>query len=374
MMKEETYYREDNRDELFVYQPANWMKPITNIPKYRMKLTHENTPIHRWNLPGVPCEFKIFIKRDDMTGCTLSGNKVRKLDFLLADAISQGYKQVITVGQLQSNHCRSVAIAAREVGMTSHLMMLANKHDDSKINLHGNMLLNCLSASNIYVVQKSMIGKAGLDSKLENLRQHIQSTTGEKCYTIPVGGSNEVGVFGYIETFREMMNQNICERFDDVVVTSCGLGNTLAGLAIGNYLTGSHLRCHGIDVSEQTNMVIPSIDEILTKLGLHHVKAEDIVNVIPGYHGKGYGLSTQEELEFITMVGKKTGIVLDPVYTGKAVLGLVQILNKRKDMFKGKRILFIHTGGIFIATDGRLTDMLSQSEQGLQQLVTLPEV
>ncbi|XP_050416815.2 uncharacterized protein LOC126830470 [Patella vulgata] len=320
------------------------MKPITNIPKYRMKLTHENTPIHTWNLPGVPDEFKIFIKRDDMTGSTLSGNKVRKLDFLLAGAVAQGYKQVITGGQLQSNHCRSLAIAAREVGMKSHLLLIVNEHDESKISIEGNMLLNCLSAAKMYIVQKSQVGKAGLTPKFENLRQHIKLTTGEKCYTIPVGGSNEVGVFGYIEAFREMMNQNVCERFDDIVVTSCGLGNTLAGLAIGNYLTGSHLRCHGIDVSEQTNRVIPSIDDILTKLGLHHVKAENIVNVIPGYHGNGYGLSTREELEFITMVGKKTGIVLDPVYTGKAVLGLVQILNTRKEMFKGKRILFIHTG------------------------------
>ncbi|XP_050417887.1 uncharacterized protein LOC126831436 isoform X1 [Patella vulgata] len=368
---EQNLYKE-MRGELFKYEAADWMAPMTKIPKYRIKLALTNTPIHRWNLPGIPEKFKIFIKRDDLTGSTLSGNKVRKLDFLFAEAVAQGYKHVITGGEVQSNHCRSVAIAARELGMRPHLILRSCRPERNHIKFGGNMLLNGLLGCKIYFVQKEAGFPVKLEPRIDKLKQHIESTTGEKCYVIPVGGSDEVGVFGYIEAFREMIDQGVCERFDDVVVATCGLGNTLAGIAIGNYLTGSHLRCHGICVSRSRDNIIPSVNEVLTQLGLHDVEAENIVNIINGYHGDGYGLSTPEELDYIRYVCSETGIVLDPVYTGKTTLGLVQVLNKTPEIFKGKRILFMHTGGIFIVTDGRLTDMLNSSEPVLQQLVAWP--
>ncbi|KAJ8310753.1 hypothetical protein KUTeg_012618 [Tegillarca granosa] len=245
------------------------------------KLANPETPIHKWTLPGIPEGFSISIKRDDMTGSTLSGNKVRKLEFLLAEALDRGCKHVITCGG-------------------------------------------------------------------------IQAETGESSLLIPVGGSDEIGLFGYINVFQEMITQGLLEDFDDIVF-ACGSGGTAEGLCIANYLTGQKLKVHGIIVSDDKKYFHDHVNSLLVKMNLN-VSSPDILNLIEGYKGTGY--------DFIIKIASMTGIMLDPVYTGKAARGLVHELNNNPHLFKGRRILFLHTGGIFGLYDNRINSTLKlQNEQ-----------
>ncbi|ESO95839.1 hypothetical protein LOTGIDRAFT_175080 [Lottia gigantea] len=360
------------------YHPAPWMSDLHGIPSHIVELSQKPTPIQPWNLPRVPDGYQISIKRDDMTGSTLSGNKVRKLEFLLADAIHKECQHVITIGGIQSNHCRAVAIAARQLGLTPHLFLRSEEKEEFYNGSEGNLLLDKMVGSNIYFIPKKSTYKKDCLPRMEQLAEHIQSTRGEKSYIIPVGGSNELGIFGYIEVFREMIEQESLEKFDDIVC-ACGSGTTLSGMAVANYLTGSKLKIHGITVCDSKKYFHDDNNEIFPLIGLKSVQSEDIVNIIDGFKGQGYGLSTEEELgtidrtyrdlsvDFLTEVGSKTGIMLDPVYTGKAAFGLVQLLEQLPEMFKGRRILFIHTGGIFGLADGRMNVILkSKSENKIK--------
>lgn len=342
------------------YNPPHWAKSLKNIPKVKVELANGNTPIHKWNLPRVAEGFKLSIKRDDMTGSTLSGNKVRKLEFLMADALSQGCQHVVTCGGIQSNHCRAVAVAARQLGMKPHLVLRTDIQDVAEVGCEGNLLLDRLCGADIYLAPLRSPYLTELLPRMNQIVQNIWETKGEKCYPIPVGGSNEVGLFGYLTVIQELEAQGALEEFDDLVF-ACGSGGTAAGLAIGNYLTGNKLRIHGIAVSDDSKYFHAHCNEMLSNMGLK-VQSEDILDIIDGHKGRGYGLSTQEELDFLTEVSLQTGIMLDPVYTGKAVKGLVHELQHNPDMFKGHRVLYLHTGGVFGLYDGRINAALKNSQ------------
>ncbi|WAQ99716.1 DCYD1-like protein [Mya arenaria] len=338
------------------YIAPEWARQLKNIPKQKMQLANIPTPIHEWRLPGIPENFHVSIKRDDMTGSTLSGNKVRKLEFLMADCLTQGCKHVITCGGLQSNHCRAVATCARELGLQPHLVLRTDIEDPSSVSCEGNLLLDRLCAAKIYLSPRHSPYLTHLKPRMDKLAENIGAETGERCYKIPVGGSNSLGLWGYINMFSELVTQGAVEQFDDLIFAT-GSGSTAGGLAIGNYLTGSKLRIHGISVSDDARYFHAHCQEMLDAVGLH-VRAEDILDVIDGHKGLGYGISTQEELDYILSVASSTGIMLDPVYTGKAAIGLQRELNNNPDMFKGNRILFVHTGGVFGLYDGRINDTL----------------
>ncbi|CAC5418368.1 dcyD [Mytilus coruscus] len=363
------------------FLPPNWSNRLSHIPKYFVRLGNMNTPIHEWKLPNIPSGFKVYIKRDDMTGSTLSGNKVRKLEFLFADAIDKDCKNVITCGSIQSNFARSAAIAAAQLGLNCHLLLaspevpytmesketktgkLYYKDCSANLTFEGNVLLDKMSGASIYLISNMLkLNNYATDIKprMEKLAAHIKKETGEDSYLVATGGSNVVGLYGYLTAFQEMISQGVLEDFDDIVF-ACGSGGTAAGLSVANYLNQSKLRIHAITVSDNKQLFIDHINDALKEVGLgDSVCADDIIDIVDGYKGRGYGLSTPEEQEFIQSVSKNTGIILDPCYTGKAANGLVQELTSNPDRFQGNRILFIHTGGIFGLFDGKMDSYLRQ--------------
>ncbi|XP_072038152.1 uncharacterized protein [Amphiura filiformis] len=351
---------EQNRLNSFLepYDAPSWTEGLTGVPSHKVKLSQSDTPLERWNLPGVPDGYEIYIKRDDMTGSVLGGNKVRKLDLLFADAIKQGCTAVITAGALTSNHCRTTAIAARSLGMDAHIMLKTDQDPDS-VPCAGNYLLDHMVGAHVYFIPKTS-KMHDILPRMNQLVDKIKKETGKKAYIIPPGGSNAVGMFGYVNAFAEMEKQGVCDSFTDVV-SAAGTGGTSTGLIVGNYLTGNKLRIHGMIVSLSFNH--NNLNKMLQDVGLQKpdgtgVKSEDSINIVHGPIGEGYAVNTPEELEFLADVARQTGIILDPVYSGKAAYHLVKKLNTNPEIFKGKKIVFIHTGGVFGLFDGRMENVL----------------
>jgi len=352
--------------QLHRYKPPEWAKSLKNIPQHFVQLAQRNTPIHPWHLPNLPNEFSLSIKRDDLTGSTLSGNKVRKLEFLLADALNKKCDTIFTCGGIQSNHCRTTAVAARQLGLNCYLF-LRSPDKTTDIGCKGNLLLNRMVGSQIIVVPQLQY-KSGLKQMMEKMAEKLRQQ-GSSAYLIEIGGSSYTGMFGYLTAFQEMMEQNVLENFDDIVVT-VGSGGTASGIAIANYLTGSQLKCHAVNVSDNAAYFYNKINEDLKTGGLD-VQAEDIIDIIDGYKGRGYALSTQEELESIIEISSSTGIFVDPVYNIKPVRGMLTEMKNNPGRFKGRRILYIHTGGVFGLYDGRMDSLITSlhSAKGTNQVV-----
>lgn len=343
--------------ELQEYKPPKWAASLKDIPQHFVQLAQRNTPIHPWDLSQLPKGFSLFIKRDDLTGNTLSGNKVRKLDFLLADALYKNCDTIFTCGGLQSNHCRATAVASRQLGLSCYLFLRSPKQT-TDIGCQGNLLLSKMVESKIIVIPQLQY-KHGLKQMMEKMAKKVLNQKGSSVYQIEVGGSSYTGMFGYLTAFQELIEQNVLENFDDIVVT-VGSGGSASGIAIGNYLTGSKLKCHAVNVSDNAAYFYNKINEDLQAGGLD-VQAEEIIDIIDGYKGRGYGLSTQHELESILEISRTTGIMMDPVYNIKAVRGMLTEMKFNPTRFRGQRILYIHTGGVFGLYDGRIDALLASS-------------
>lgn len=350
--------------QLHHYEPPKWASRLKNIPRYYVKLAQRDTPIHPWDLPSLPKEFSLFIKRDDMTGSTLSGNKVRKLEFLLADALVRECDTIFTCGGIQSNHCRSTAVAARELGLDCYLF-LRSPEQTTDIGCKGNLFLNKLVGSQIIVVPQLKY-KSGLKQMMEKMSEKLKKQ-GSSAYLIEVGGSSYMGMFGYLTAFQEMIDQNVLENFDDIVIT-VGSGGSASGIAIANYLTGSKLKCHAVNVCDDAEYFYQKINEDLQIGGLD-IQAEELIDIIDGYKGKGYGRSTEEELEDILKISRTTGIMVDPVYNVKAIRGMLHEMKTNPERFKGRRILYIHTGGVFGLYDGRMDPLVTRPVVGTNDVV-----
>ncbi|XP_071491542.1 uncharacterized protein [Diadema antillarum] len=344
------------------YIAPSWATHLRGVPSHKIKLAMLDTPIHRWRLPGTPDEFEVFIKRDDMTGSSLSGNKIRKLEFLLADAVSQGCDTVLTCGGVRSNHCRTTAVAARQLGMDCHLLL---RSDTSNLNgsFTGNTLMDRMVGCHFYLIPKKSLYRTQIHPRMQQLAEYLGTTQGKKTYQIPIGGSNCVGVYGYIQCFEELIQQDVQDRFTDIVITT-GSSGSLAGLAIGNYLTGSKLKIHGMAVCDDARYFHGEINLVLQELGIQgghgstQLRSENIVDVVEGVKGLGYGVSQPEELECIEQVARTTGIFVDPVYTGKATYHLIRLLQDEPQRFKGNKVLFVHTGGAYDVFSGTFESLM----------------
>ncbi|XP_073256234.1 uncharacterized protein [Porites lutea] len=349
--------------QLRSYEAPKWASSLKDIPQFFVQLAQRNTPIHPWNISNLPEGFSLSIKRDDLTGSTLSGNKVRKLEFLLADALNKKCDTIFTCGGVQSNHCRATAVAARQLGLDCYLF-LRSSEQSTDIGCKGNLFLNKMVGSRIIVVPKLQY-KSGLKQMMEKMAEKLKQQ-GSSAYLIEIGGSSYTGMFGYLTAFQEMIQQNVLEDYDDIVVT-IGSGGTASGIAIGNYLTGSKLKCHAVNVSDNAAYFYNKINEDLRSGGID-VKAEDIIDIIDGYKGGGYGVSTEHELENIIKISRTTGILVDPVYNIKAIRGMLTEMKNNPGRFKGKRVLYIHTGGVFGLYDGRMDSLITQSPEGTKQV------
>lgn len=291
---------------------------------------------------------RIWLKRDDLTGSHLSGNKVRKLEFILARAQSLGADTLITCGGTQSNHCRATAFVAAQLGMKCHLI-LRQDDPESAPATDGNLLLGALAGASIEIFPAK--GFASQLSSRMKAAQRLYSDAGHNPYLIPIGASDGVGIWGYIGAAEELKSDfqrlNISPKH---IVCASGSGGTQAGLTVGAKIFQLGADVLGFAVCDNADYFFAKVrSDIAAWRREYPDQAGDIVCKVQTndqYIGAGYAQASDEVLAFIAWVAKTEGVLLDPVYTGKAFYGLVEEI--KKGTFSGERdIVFVHTGGAF---------------------------
>lgn len=312
----------------------------------RVRLTTAPTPLeflpNLTRLLGGPA---IYIKRDDNTGLALGGNKTRKLEFLIGDALAKGATHIVTQGATQSNHVRQTIAAAAKYGLKSTVLLeerVNGAHPDYYSN--GNVLLDQIFGANIET------RPAGLDMnhELVAVGDRLQ-TAGEKPYLIPGGGSNAIGALGYVVSAQEIIAQsNELGLRVDRVVHATGSTGTQAGLVVGFEGANSHIPVLGISVRAVKEKQEENVQKLARQtwelLGIRGEFPDETVQANSDYVGGGYGVPTEGMIEAVHLLARAEGILLDPVYSGKGFAGLVDLV--RKGYFrKGENIVFVHTGG-----------------------------
>jgi D-cysteine desulfhydrase len=294
---------------------------------------------------------ELYTKRDDLSGIALSGNKIRKLEFVLADALAQKADTVITCGGAQSNHCRATAIAAAMIGLNCRLLLRTPDPSNPPLP-EGNILLDRMAGAEIVWITPDEYEQR---DELMALEATSLYKAGRKAYAIPEGASNALGALGYIRAMEELVN-DITNNLGGghqpcTIINAAGSGGTSAGLILGGKIFDVNARVAGINVSNDRDYFLRAIGSICEQtivdyhLEIDFDRQQD-VEIIDGYVGLGYALSQPEELKLICEVARTEGIFLDPVYTGKAFFGMIQELKRDPKCF-GERIIFLHTGGIF---------------------------
>jgi len=311
----------------------------------RLRFAHLPTPIEVLpRLTEVLEGPQLLIKRDDLTGLAFGGNKTRKLEFLLAEAQAEEAKSLITAGALQSNHCRQTAAAAARFGFDCILVLVGEPPRRASANL----LLDELFGAKIVWAEKSK-REAVLQETFEKA-----SAQGKKPYLIPYGGSNPTGALGYYFAMEELMQQLSAQGPERIqgspewVIFASSSGGTQAGLVLGKRVFGYPGRVLGISVDEPERNLQLSVaklaGETSKRVGARIDLTPEEVLVNADYAKPGYGVLTGAECEAISLFAKYEGLLLDPVYTGRAAAGMIALI--RKGFFKrNEQILFWHTGG-----------------------------
>ncbi len=302
----------------------------------RLHFAHLPTPVEA--LPRLSATLKgprLFVKRDDQTGLAFGGNKTRKLEYLLADARAQGANTLITAGAVQSNHCRQTVAAAARFGMDCILVLFGDPPDPPD----GNHLLHYLLGAEVVFTQRENV-----PVKLDEVFQTAQSQ-GRKPYLIPYGGSNTIGALGYVNAMLELAEQSI---HPDWLVFPSSSGGTQAGMLVGARLSGFNGKILGISVGEPADQLKATIAKLATQLAESIEEnwkfASGDILVNDDYTGEGYAIMGDAEIEAIQLFAKREALLLDPVYTGRAAAGLIDLI--RKGFFEPTdTILFWHTGG-----------------------------
>jgi D-cysteine desulfhydrase len=286
----------------------------------------------------------LLVKRDDLTGAPLTGNKVRKLEFLLAEAKAKKADTVITCGGAQSNHCRATAIAARRLGMDS-VLLLRVLDPSSPPPIDGNLLLDRLVGAEVRWVTPAEYAER--DSLFLRVADELR-VRGQHPYVVPEGGSNALGAWGYVRCVEEL--QRDLPSGDATLVYAAGSGGTGAGLILGVKLMQLPWRVVGVNVTEDRDYFVHAIGEIvegaIRRFDLGLAFSRDEIEIVDGYVGRGYAQSRPEELRLIADVARTEALLLDPVYTAKAFYGMTCELEHHPRSL-GERIVFVHTGGIF---------------------------
>lgn len=279
---------------------------------------------------------RLLIKRDDQTGLAFGGNKTRKLEFLIAEALDQEAKTLVSGGAVQSNHCRQTAAAAARFGLKCILVLSG----DEPVQPSGNLLLDELFGSEIVYVKERKDRDRILQ---ETFNRAVKD--GVKPYLVPYGGSNATGALGYVFAMRELIEQNVRP---DWIVFATSSGGTHAGLVAGQRAFGYRGKVFGISIDESEEWLKQNVSELalLTgrKLGKNFEFTRDDVLATDSYCSPGYGVFTEAEREAVHLFATYEGILLDPVYTGRAAAGMIDLM--RKGFFKNdETVLFLHTGG-----------------------------
>jgi D-cysteine desulfhydrase family pyridoxal phosphate-dependent enzyme len=307
---------------------------MTNIP--RTRIAHLPTPIEE--MPRLSIALggpRLFVKRDDQTGLAFGGNKTRKLEFLLAEAESQGARTIITAGAVQSNHCRQTAAAAARFGLDCILILFGEKPDRPTANLMLDQLFN----AEIVWTDRS--------HRDEVLKQSFEmaEAQGRKPYLAPYGGSSPTGALGYVFAMEEFIQQDI---HADWIIFASSSGGTQAGMVLGAKLFGYKGHLLGISIDEPQAALqfhcAQLASEASEKVGKKLSFTQDDVEVNAEYCSAGYGVLTDLEREAVRLFAKYEGLLLDPVYTGRAAGAMIDLI--RQGFFKkNDTILFWHTGG-----------------------------
>jgi D-cysteine desulfhydrase len=287
----------------------------------------------------------IWLKRDDLLGLAGGGNKTRKLEFLVADALAQGADTLVTVGAVQSNHCRLTAAAAAHEGLNCRLVLEQRVPGSFDPKAGGNNLLfHLLGVENFDIVD------AGVDLT-ERMQSHLNdlNALGRKGYALPGGGSNSLGALGYAACAQELVHQ----AFDlglkpDALIVASGSAGTHAGLVAGLHALGVGLPVLGISVRrprlEQEGNVHRLATQTASLLNFATPVAMKAVQVDDRFVGAGYSLPTPGMIEAVRLLAAQEGVLLDPVYTGKAMAGLLKVIREGR-FAKGQHVIFLHTGG-----------------------------
>lgn len=332
-----------------------------NLAKFpRRRYTEGRTPIEKLeNFSKALGGPTIYIKRDDLLGLTSGGNKTRKLEFLMADALAKGADTILTCGAVQSNHCRLTLAAAVKEGLKCQLILEERVAGSYKPEGSGNnFLFNLLGVEAVTVVP----GGSNMLGELEKLAEKLRAE-GRNPYIIPGGGSNPLGALGYVSCAEEIMAQLFDKgiKIDHMVVPS-GSAGTHAGIVAGMTGVNANIPITGISVNRpepvQKNAVWTLAKGVAELAGVHNEITEDLVVVRDDFVGPGYSLPTPTMVEAVQLLARTEGILLDPVYTGKAMAGLVGLIREGK-LTKGQNVLFLHTGGspaLYAYTDVMLKD------------------
>jgi D-cysteine desulfhydrase len=286
---------------------------------------------------------RIWLKRDDLTDTAASGNKLRKLEFSVAEALAGHATVLITCGGVQSNHCRATAIVAARLGIKSHLLL----RGQSRAPADGNLLLDRLVGAEVTFLSREEY------TDLDNVFARVEASyleAGERPFSIPTGASDEIGLWGYIEASKELRDdfasQNIGPRY---LVSAAGSGGTLGGLILGAHIYGLDTEMLAFNVCDDETWFVRKISSDIERWQSryeHTVDPVPTINVIDGYVGPGYGRADAHVFDTIRTVARTEGVILDPVYTGKAFDAMLAEIRLGR-FCDADDIVFLHTGGIY---------------------------
>ena len=287
---------------------------------------------------------RLWIKRDDLTGCLTSGNKVRKLEFLMADAKQKGCTAIITSGGVQSNHCRAVAVLGAQLGFKVHLLLRLDRDPDPV----GNLLLDQLLGAEISLYSKDQF------KQLDQLFSHWQQKYSDQAvssYCIPTGGSNAIGIWGYIAASEELQKDFIREQINPSrIIHATGSGGTQAGLTLGCHMLGMDTRVEGYAVCDNAAYFETKIKRDISDWSAEYASAINIDQLLiktnDQYIGPDYAVAEPAVYQMIKRLAKTEGVILDQTYTGKAFYGMVEDI-KQGRFCNETDIVFVHTGGLF---------------------------
>ncbi len=318
-------------------------KKLSEFPS--VPLCHQPTPLEF--MPRMSESLggpRLWIKRDDCTGLATGGNKTRKLEFLIADAIEKGADMLVTQGAVQSNHVRQTAAAACKFGLDCHALLerrVPGREDDYETT--GNVLFDQMFGTSLE------FRPAGLDMNAEALAVTEKlAAAGRKPYFIPGGGSNEIGALGYVSCAYELLDQIKANDLDvGWIVLATGSTGTHAGMLAGLHAAGSTIPVMGISVRQPEDKQIAAVHKLAvltasqltdTPIGVEKVIVDD------GYVGAGYGQPAQGTLDAINLIARREGLLFDPVYSGKGLAGMIGLAGQ--NFFESdKDVIFLHTGG-----------------------------
>lgn len=310
----------------------------------KLDLAHTPTPLFRCDALDALVGTSVWVKRDDTTGGAEAGNKIRKLEYLLAEAVARRATTVITCGGLQSNHARATAIAARQLGMSALLLLRTSDDEPRPALATGNAFLDALVGAEVRFITREEYRER--DALMADAARRLERN-GERAYVIPEGGSSGLGALGYVDAMAELRAQldageaGAPQQFD-AIVHACGSGGTAAGVALGAARYQIAPRTIAMAVCDDAAYFAPLIARLMAEAQALRpdLVAPNELQIEDRFKGPAYAVPSPEQARFLVRTARSAGLILDPVYSGKALYGLAQL------EAKPRRALFIHTGGL----------------------------